>query len=257
MKNIERTTIRKRNSLIRAGRVMFKNALKEQYQQALQAIEHATLATMEQVIIEAINPEPIYRIFGKYYSGAASIAMDWRKYHLKDQKKADDESLYYSSFQRALSKYAREKAGNRINEITKTTEDYITGVVRDAVKTGFDEGLGIEKVRDLIRQGVADNFKLISPARANLIAQTEMITASNQAAMEGTKSLGLEFRKYWSTSGIGNSRASHIEAEADSIAVGGYLEDEAFSNGLQFPGDPTGDASEVCNCHCTLLTEII
>ena len=29
--------------------------------------------------------------------------------------------------------------------------------------------------------------------------------------------------------------------------------DEPFSNGLMFPCDPNGSASEVCNCRCALL----
>lgn len=29
--------------------------------------------------------------------------------------------------------------------------------------------------------------------------------------------------------------------------------DEKFSNGLMFPGDPSGGAAEVVNCRCSLL----
>lgn len=32
--------------------------------------------------------------------------------------------------------------------------------------------------------------------------------------------------------------------------------DEAFSNGLMFPGDPDGPAEEVCNCRCALLQRV-
>jgi hypothetical protein len=256
MKAIERQVIRKRKALMSSGRRMFANAIKEQYEQALRIVERTDISRMEEAIVNAITIEPIHRIFGKYYSGAADIAMMWRKEHNKGKKSTEDD-LYYEKFKHTLRNYADTKAGKRINDITKTTEEYIVDAVRNATRKGFDEGLGIDKVRNMIYSAIKDNYSDLTKSRAQLIAQTEMITASNEAAMEGTRSLGLEFVKFWSTSGIGNSRDSHVQAEQDSIDQGGLKEGELFSNGLEYPGDPNGDADEVCNCHCTLLTEIV
>lgn len=262
MKQIERTVIRKRKALMAAGRRMFVNAIREQYDQALAIIRRTDISQMRQAVEDAVKPEPIDTIFSKYYASAADIAMDWRKYHNRGRKSTEDD-LYYDKFKRYLSNYARTRAGYRINDITKTTEKYILDAVESATLRGFDEGLGIEKVRELIYSAVEENFGSLTPSRARLIAQTEMITASNQAAMEGTRSLGMEFRKFWSISGKGNTRDSHVAAEAESLERGGLKEDEYFEsvssgeNKMFYPGDPNGTAEEVCNCHCTLLTEIV
>lgn len=243
--------------MIRSGRRLFANAINEQYQQAIEVIKTADLDHIAERITRAVTTEPIDRTFGKYYSEAADIAMIWRKFHKKEQKAATDEAVYKAHFQRTLSNYGKVKAGRRIIDITQTTEDHIVRIAKEVIGKGLGEGLGVNAIRDNIIEHIVKGGKEITRVRAQLIAQTEMITASNQAAMEGTRSLGLQFRKFWSTSGIGNSRDSHLQAEADSIAAGGLNEDELFSNGLEYPGDPNGGPEEVCNCKCTLLTEVV
>jgi len=256
MKPIERKVILQRNRLIKNGRKIFANAIRQQYQQAINTLENSSFDDMVENLRGTITDEPIQKVYAPYYSSAADIALTWRKYHTRGRKSLEDD-LYYSKFMRSLHDYGIRLGKSRIKDITTTTEENIIRVAQQSVTEGLMEGHSVDTVRNMIMSAVNDQYTEITAARAQLIAQTEMIAASNQAAMEGTASTELPFRKFWSTSGIGNSRESHMEAEADSIAVGGYMENEAFSNGLQFPGDPSGDASEICNCHCTLLTEII
>lgn len=262
MKQIERTVIRQRNALIKSGRRLFANAIKEQYEQALRIIERTDISQMKQAIEDAVKPDPIDNIFSKYYSGAADIAMTWRKYHkTKHNIKSEvEDELYVDKFKRYLSNYAKTRAAKRVLDMTKTTEDIIIRAVESSIEKGFAEGYGVQKIKDMILQSVRDNYIEMTPNRAKLIAQTESITAASQATMEGTKSLGYAFRKFWSISGKGNSRESHVNAENDSIAKGGYPEDEEFANGLKYPGDPDGSGSspeEICNCGCGVLTEIV
>jgi len=256
MKPIERKVILQRNRLIKNGRKIFANAIRQQYQQAINTLENSSFDDMVENLRGAITDEPIQKVYAPYYSSAADIALTWRKYHMRGRKSLEDD-LYTSKFMRSLHDYGIRLGKSRIKDITTTTEENIIRIVQEQVTYALTEGTEIDSARRNIMYFVNQQYEEITMARAQLIAQTEMIAASNQAAMEGTASTGLEFRKFWSTSGIGNSRESHMEAEADSIAVGGYMENEAFSNGLQFPGDPAGGPEEVCNCHCTLLTEII
>lgn len=255
MKAIERQVIRTRNRLMKSGAKAFEQAIRRQYQQAIDEIERTALDHIPSVLNQAITPDSIERVFPTYYSGASDIAMLWRKYHERGQK-ADDAS-YYSFFKMSLRDYGVKVGRKRAVDITSTTEDHIVKLSQKVISEGLEQGYGVQKVKDLLIDAVNEQYKEITASRARLIAQTEMISASNEAAMQGTKSLGLEFRKFWSTSGKGNSRDSHIQAENDSIARGGLKEDEPFSNGLQFPGDPSGPPEEVCNCFCTLMTEII
>jgi len=118
-------------------------------------------------------------------------------------------------------------------------------------------GYGIDKIRQNLTDQIGASIRGNVRARAKAIAQTEMISASNQASTFAAESTGLEYRKYWSTSHLQGIRPTHIMAEQDSIARGGLRNNEPFANGLMFPGDPAGPADEVCNCRCTVLHEIV
>jgi len=92
-----------------------------------------------------------------------------------------------------------------------------------------------------------------------LIAQTEMITASNQASQYGIDSTGLEYRKFWSNSGLKGVRASHDFAQNNY--PNGIAKNDVFDMGngntMRFVGDPQGVAEEVINCRCTTLYEVL
>jgi hypothetical protein len=49
-----------------------------------------------------------------------------------------------------------------------------------------------------------------------------------------------------------STRHSHLEAAQRSAQ--GIPLDEAFSNGLMYPGDENGPPEEVINCRCTLVS---
>ena len=254
MKQIEKIVIRKRTAMTRRGKAVFALAIREQYAAALKAIETHGIGIER--IQDAIRPEPIEHAFNLMYVQAADIAVAWRN-ELMPKKDATDDMLE-SMFGRAMLEFVRTKAGQRITNITGTTKEHIVAVVQEATTEATVSGLGIVATRNLIIENIAKDYKQFTRARAQMIAQTEMITASNTATREAALSTGLETRKFWSTSGLGNVRDSHLLAEDDSINRGGLRDEETFSNGLLYPGDPSGDwPEEVCNCHCSLLEEIV
>jgi uncharacterized protein with gpF-like domain len=84
--------------------------------------------------------------------------------------------------------------------------------------------------------------------QAMRIARTETTTAMNLATNQAGIDSGVAIDKEWISAGDGNERESH--AELNGQRVDG---NDAFPNGLMYPGDPSGDASEVINCRCTFL----
>ena len=60
--------------------------------------------------------------------------------------------------------------------------------------------------------------------------------------------MGIEIQKEWVCTHDDRTRPSHLELDGERRDL-----DEEFSNGLQYPGDPDGDPSEVYNCRCTLV----
>lgn len=257
MTAFERLIIRKRKALTARSKLVFRTALRDQYIQAIKIIENTSIDQLTERLTGAISSEPIEKAFIKSYSSASDIAMLWRK-KLIPPKKDGVEAIQQTVFERSLAHYALTKAGKRIVLISETTESYIVSATQQAVKVGMEEGLGIAKVKDLILRFVNDQYKSMTDARAGMIAQTEMITASNQATQESAKSTGYEYVGFWSTSGMDNVRDSHRDCEKFSIDNGGVKPGDTFPNGLEFPGDPSGDwPEEVCNCHCTYMTELV
>jgi hypothetical protein len=62
------------------------------------------------------------------------------------------------------------------------------------------------------------------------------------------KDKGADVVKQWDAALDSRTRESHVAVDGEIREL-----DEAFSNGLMFPGDPAGGAAEVVNCRCALL----
>lgn len=89
------------------------------------------------------------------------------------------------------------------------------------------------------------------------IARTEGHRVQTQAASDAqwkAKDKGCDIVKQWDASLDGRTRASHRMVDGEIVELGDDREKEpTFSNGLRFPSDPRGKASEVVNCRCALL----
>lgn len=83
------------------------------------------------------------------------------------------------------------------------------------------------------------------------IARTEGHRIQCQAGMdacEKAREKGCDVLKQWDATLDGNTRESHSQVDGEIREL-----DKPFSNGLMFPGDPSGGAAEVINCRCALL----
>lgn len=90
-----------------------------------------------------------------------------------------------------------------------------------------------------------------SYAYALRIARTEGHRIQCQATMDAcykAKEKGADVVKQWYITLDGKTRESHQKVDGEIREL-----DEKFSNGLMFPGDPSGGAAEIVNCRCALL----
>ena len=86
-------------------------------------------------------------------------------------------------------------------------------------------------------------------------ARTIVTGAENAGRKDSYKALeeqGVIQKKVWIATADDRTRESHLLMDGEEVDV-----DEPFSNGLMYPGDPSGDASEVYNCRCTMRTHIV
>lgn len=85
-------------------------------------------------------------------------------------------------------------------------------------------------------------------------ARTAMTSAHSLGKLKGYEraaGMGIDVEKQWSAALDSRTRGSHRHLDGEVAKL-----DAEFSNGLKYPGDPDGPASEVYNCRCTLVPVI-
>jgi SPP1 gp7 family putative phage head morphogenesis protein len=121
--------------------------------------------------------------------------------------------------------------------------DTIRDGLREALETGVSENLTMSELQEEIFSVMQD-----SRARALRIARTETASAANGTEYVAHHIAGVE-QHMWLAALDEVTRDTHLAAMRQGpIPVG-----EKFNNGLRFPGDPSGDVSEIVNCRCTLM----
>ena len=85
-------------------------------------------------------------------------------------------------------------------------------------------------------------------------ARTAMTSAHSLGKLKGYEraaGMGIDVEKQWLAALDPRTRGSHRHLDGEAVKL-----DAEFSNGLKYPGDPDGPASEVYNCRCTLVPVI-
>ena len=117
---------------------------------------------------------------------------------------------------------------------------------QNAITQGIIQG---ESVPDITKR-LAEQLCSDANSRMEMFARTAVTGAENAGRMEmlhDAKEMGIKVHKVWQATYDDRTRDSHMELDGEEVEV-----DEEFSNGLMYPGDPSGDPSEVYNCRCTL-----
>jgi hypothetical protein len=196
-----------------------------------------------------IDPEPIRSVLfdinsrvGVYFSDA---------YRKKLIGKKDVSEGWRAFFDQFILPILNRRTAERVTAITETTQK----LIRESIQRGIADGLGIDKIAGAVRSDMIDS----TAWRALMIAQTEVISVSNQSAYEGAESAGIPYKKFWSNSGLDGVRESHIFAQEWSYSQDGIDPNEKFDMGngnfMMHPGDPEGPPEEIINCRCTLIIE--
>lgn len=119
--------------------------------------------------------------------------------------------------------------------------------ITQEISRGIASGL---PYRDIARN--ISNVSVSGLSNAKRIARTEghrIQQTSARDAQQAAKKRGADVVKQWDASLDKLTRDSHARVDGEIREL-----DEKFSNGLMFPGDPSGSAAEVINCRCTSNT---
>lgn len=121
--------------------------------------------------------------------------------------------------------------------------------IASAVTQGVLQGEDLGQVSKRIRS-VAD-----MDYRASMrTAHTAMTSAQNAGRLDAYRraaAMGIDVRKQWLATLDQRTRHSHRRLDDEVAGL-----DEAFSNGLMYPGDPSGTGGEVYNCRCTMVPDL-
>lgn len=136
-------------------------------------------------------------------------------------------------------------ASNRMRNIG----DVLWQNIRAELVDGLAAGDGIPELADRVRAAAP-----LTEARARMVARTETIGASNGAAMAQARSTGLQMSKRWLATEDARTRPSHVAADGQTVALNEpFMVGIPVAGPLDFPGDPTGPASEIIQCRCSVL----
>ncbi len=183
-------------------------------------------------------------VLRKIYSAAAlTFARRVLDHKPKARSRADAEG----STEASVETWIREWTASRVKDITKSTERLIMA----AVNAHQQEQLTRDEVASAIADKLGGEHAL---ARAHTIARTETHSASMYGSMTAAAELGIpDLKKIWVTTHDEHAREAHTEADGQSVPVDGpfIVDDEE----LDFPGDPSGSASNIINCRCAMVYE--
>jgi len=159
---------------------------------------------------------------------------------------ADELGFDFDPFHRRV----REFLTARQTHLARTVNETTFNAIKDALAQGIREGEGTDQLAERVRHV----FDVASRVRAERIARTETIGASNFAHIEAYRQSGVVQLKRWLAALDERTRETHREAHGQEVPV-----DAPFSVGghaLMHPGDPDGPPEEVINCRCTVAPVI-
>lgn len=124
--------------------------------------------------------------------------------------------------------------------------DFLKTNVRMEISRGIAQSLSYQEISRNIK-----NTTNVDYNKTLRIAKTEGHRIQNESAYNvqvRAKEKGANIVKQWDSTLDSRTRESHQKLDGEIVNV-----NEKFSNGLMYPGDPNGSASEVVNCRCALL----
>lgn len=232
---------------------LFKEAiLKDLSQFADDVLKMEPQAALSMMGSYAWNDE-IMTIMGKLYKEAAVLFGNavYRAVRNMSQKAANPFGLN-DEWVTAIVRYLSQYGFTLVAEMTQTTKDKLRRLVAAAI----EEGMTNEEIaRMIMKENGYAKF------RANRIARTEVMRATNYATMVGAQSHNFEVDKIWiasrdrRTRRIPRNAFDHYHMDGQQV---GY--DEPFLSqdiegriiAAQFPGDATTPAGFTINCRCTV-----
>lgn len=146
-----------------------------------------------------------------------------------------------------------------ISELSDTLTDCCSGgfgymyaykSVKERLAFAFADAMGVVEVRAKDTDTNTDNviyWYIDRIAKTNKKIKRRVQCKADIDCAYKARELGCDTVKQWNSTLDGKTRPSHQRVDKEWREL-----DEPFSNGLMYPGDPSGRAAEVVNCRCSV-----
>ena len=115
---------------------------------------------------------------------------------------------------------------------------------------GILQGESMDKIAKRLR-----NVQEMNKTQAIRSARTLVTGAENKGRLDSHRRAeedGIILEEKWVATKDGRTRHSHAMLNGETKKT-----NETFSNGLEYPGDPSGRPEEVYNCRCTMTAKVL
>lgn len=165
------------------------------------------------------------------------IIEDFGKQTEENLKSIRPQEKKFNAFSDYVMKWVKAHAAESVISVTGTLKDDMGLLIAKAT----EDGLSVSQIASVIREYYDDR----SYSMAMRIARTETASAAGYAQHQTALDLGFT-QKRWISARDARTRDSHARLDGETIDI-----NTRYSNGLMYPGDPSGNAEEVINCRCT------
>lgn len=178
-------------------------------------------------------------------------------------------TIHYNNAGNAIEKSVKGYAFDLVDESTvkRLANEGKIILPAKALDNKKDTNWNVKQINSQLMQGILQGESIPDIAKRlqnvtnqNLAsslrnARTMATSAENSGRLDSYKQAskdGVIMKKVWMAAHDDRTRESHVDLDGEAVDV-----DDAFSNGLMYPGDPSGDPEEVYNCRCTIHTKIL
>lgn len=130
-----------------------------------------------------------------------------------------------------------------LSEVVQPISNTTSKIINNIINQSITEGWGVEKTAKYLETAP------ITKVRARMIIRTESVRATNFTQWMMADDEVYQMEKTWIAVEDRRTRVTHSHAGVDGETTDLKT---PFTNGLLYPGDPAGIASEVINCRCTM-----
>ena len=207
----------------------------KQYQDALKTQVRGILDKMHQKEFKTVN---------EYLNGCYNKAFTGNMYVLHGEGIPLIVPIDQEKVVRAVQINSKINKGlySRLGEDVDLLKRKITAQISRGVATGMSYSQMAQQLAGYTKTGY-NNAVRITRTEGHRIQQKSTMDACYAA-----RERGADVVKQWDATMDANTRESHQMVDGEIREL-----DEKFSNGLMYPGDPSGNAAEVINCRCILL----